>query len=410
MFNTPVTVESARWWDVLADVVRESHAISGTDIAAMVDGAVGPVGMSARLYLSDRAQRTLTPIGVDAERLGIDETVAGRCYQLVEPMWSQPDDGPAVLWLPMVDGTERLGVLRLVLPDGADPADTELHDRCGVLASLLGHIIATKIVYGDALHVARRTQPLTPAAELLWQLLPPLTFASKDLVVSAVLEPYDRIGGDAFDYAVDAGQGFVALFDAVGHDIQSGLTATIALAAIRNARRNGERDLRVLARRADDLIVANRGAGFRYVAAVLGWIDTETGVFEYLVAGHPPPLLLRANKTVRTLANGPRVPLGVFGGPDVAPSREQLEPGDRLLLYTDGITEARSDTGEAFGTRRLIEFAERSSAGGLPVPETLRRLSHAVLDHQRGRARDDSTLLMIDWRPPPPLRMPITPE
>ena len=78
-------------------------------------------------------------------------------------------------------------------------------------------------------------------------------------------------------------------------------------------------------------------------------------------------------------------------------SHEQLEPGDRLLLYTDGITEARDSQGRQFGTQRLVEFAERSSESGLPPPETVRRLSHAVLDHQDGKLQDDATLVLVDW-------------
>jgi hypothetical protein len=97
-----------------------------------------------------------------------------------------------MLWVPIVDGTERLGVLRLGLPDGADGNDPELRHRCSIVAGLAGHLVATKLAYGDALNVTRRSTPLTVAAELLWQLLP--TFTSRDLVITAVLEPHDRLG------------------------------------------------------------------------------------------------------------------------------------------------------------------------------------------------------------------------
>jgi serine phosphatase RsbU (regulator of sigma subunit) len=173
---------------------------------------------------------------------------------------------------------------------------------------------------------------------------------------------------------------FCGLFGAVGHDLQAGLTTAVALAAIRNARRGGERDLRVMARRADAEIIAH-GPGARFVTAVLARLDTSTGEVSYLVAGHPPPLLLRANRTVEALQDGRRVPL-VVSGRDVGVAHEHLEPGDRLLLYTDGITEARDAHGRSFGTDRLINFAERSGADGLPAPETLRRLAHDVLEHK----------------------------
>jgi serine phosphatase RsbU (regulator of sigma subunit) len=80
-----------------------------------------------------------------------------------------------------------------------------------------------------------------------------------------------------------------------------------------------------------------------------------------------------------------------------AVGREQLEPGDRLLLYSDGITEARNATGEFFGEQRLVDFTERAELGRLPAPETLRRLAGAVLAHQGGLLQDDATLLMADW-------------
>ena len=76
-----------------------------------------------------------------------------------------------------------------------------------------------------------------------------------------------------------------------------------------------------------------------------------------------------------------------------------MEPGDRLLLYTDGITEARNQAGELFGLQRLIDHTERHAAAFLPAAETLRRLAHAVASHHGGPADDDATLLLAEWSP-----------
>jgi hypothetical protein len=391
-------LEQSQWWRIAAQIIDAGHTASGGDLPRVINEAVGLVGMTAQMYLVDLAQRTLRPVPEDHRAaVTVEGSLAGRAFQFVEVVAGTDFDEGVVLWLPMLDGTERLGVLRLGLPDGADGDDPGLRQRCSVVAGLAGHLVATKLPYGDVLKVARRSTPLTVAAELLWQLVPPLTFTSRDVVITAVLEPHDRVGGDGFDYAVDDDVAFCGLFDAVGHDLQAGLATAVALAAIRNARRSGECDLSVIARRADAEIIAHGPHG-RFVTAVLARLDTCTGKLSYLVAGHPRPLLLRANKTVKALQHGRRTPLGVYGR-DVEVVDEYLEPGDRLLLYTDGITEARDARGQSFGTDRLIDFAERSGADGLPAPETLRRLIHDVLAHQGGLLQDDATLLMVDWRP-----------
>ena len=74
-----------------------------------------------------------------------------------------------------------------------------------------------------------------------------------------------------------------------------------------------------------------------------------------------------------------------------------MEPGDRLLLHTDGVTEARAAAGEMFGLSRLADLAERHIGSGLPAVETLRRLSHAVTEHQGGQHQDDATLILVEW-------------
>jgi serine phosphatase RsbU (regulator of sigma subunit) len=81
---------------------------------------------------------------------------------------------------------------------------------------------------------------------------------------------------------------------------------------------------------------------------------------------------------------------------------EQLQPGDRLVLYTDGITEARTRTGEEFGLTRFIDFLVRHHIDGLTVPETLRRLIRAHLRHHDNQLQDDATILLCEWLGPRP--------
>jgi hypothetical protein len=386
------------WEDVLSQIINDSHVVTGDQLSAMVDRAVRALGLTAEVLVVDLAQRALTPVRPQPTTpVAVEGTVAGRAYQLGEILPAS-DGAGRVLWVPMVDGADRAGVLRV----GLSPAivdDGPLRRRCWALSGLLGHILVSKVPYSERLRWMRSGgSSLSASAELLWQLLPPRTFATNRLVVTALLEPWDRVAGDAYDYAVNADDAFLAVFDGVGHDLQAGRDTALAITAIRLARRQGVTDLAALAAHADDLLGAQPGRA-QHVTAVLAALDTDSGMLQYVLAGHPPPLLLRSGRTVKELAHPPRTPLGVPGSPSerLTVGREQLEPGDRLLLYSDGITEARNIHGEFFGERRLVDFTRRAELARLPAPETLRRLSGAVLAHQAGQLQDDATLVLLDW-------------
>ncbi len=405
----------AAWARVLARIIDAAHLLVADRLADAVDEAAAEVGLDVDVLIADTSQRVLTSVrSAGARRIDLGGTLPGRSYQLGEIL-PGTDQGERVLWVPVLDGTDRLGVLRIGLDGrgGTVPAaDDELRRWLFTLGGLVGHILATKTVYSDRLRRWRSDGKLTAASELLWQLLPPRTFATDRIVVSAVLEPHKEVAGDAFDYNVDGDVVDLAVFDAVGHDLRASMTTALAITAVRNARRAGEGDLVEIAARADELIAAQPGPR-QFATAVLARLDTTTGMIDVLNAGHPPPLLIRGGKVVRELGARPRLPLGVEplpGRPVVAEvRREQLEPGDRLLFHTDGITEARDATGAFFGEERLVELTEHAAASGLSAPEVLRRLVLDVLDHQGGLLQDDATLLLVEWSADAHLRMYPTP-
>jgi sigma-B regulation protein RsbU (phosphoserine phosphatase) len=384
------------WEDAVIDLLRGSQRAQPGELAAVVNAAVRPLGVDITIYLVDLEQRALRAVPEPGkptpEPLSIDGTVAGRAFMAVTPLTATGP--PWRLWVPLLDGTERLGALDVALPDWFDPDDPEVREGINRLAGLTGDLVAAKSVYGDSLRRTRYSRPLSTASELLWRLVPPLTTAAEQVVISAILEPCYEVGGDAFDYAVDGDVALVAVFDGVGRGLSAGLTSAVALSAIRSARVAGH-GLYAMARAADQAIIDHFGDQ-RFVTAVLAEVDLVTGVVRYLNAGHPPPVLLRRGRAVGVLDRGRRMPLGL-DDPAIEIAEQTLEPGDRLLFYTDGFTEARDERGEEFGLRRLVDFAERHAAAGLPVPETLRRLSHDVLDHQYGGLRDDATLLLVSW-------------
>lgn len=398
-----IVPHDAAWYEMLSEVINASHLATAQEVVGILNSACAKVGLGVGIYLADLAQRSLRPVAAEPgepdEPLLVDDTVAGRAFRLTEIVTSHDEHGAAVLWVPLVDGTERLGLIALHLPDEADPADPWLRERCWTLAGLVGHLVVAKLPYSDLFHRVRRTEPLTVASELLWQLLPPQTFACPNLVVTAVMEPFDRVGGDGFDYAVDGNRAYLAVFDSVGHDLRAGLMTTTVLAATRNARRVGA-DLPAIAAAADTVLIEEHPTS-GFATAVLADLNLRTGTLHYVLAGHPPPVLLRGGRMIRTLQAVPRLPLGLRPPSETnaitGVGIEHLEPGDRLLLYTDGVTEARDPEGALFGLDRLIHLTECHEAAGLPAPETLRRITHALLDHQKGHLQDDATLMLLQW-------------
>jgi serine phosphatase RsbU (regulator of sigma subunit) len=236
------------------------------------------------------------------------------------------------------------------------------------------------------------------AAEIVWNQLPPLTFAANDTVLTAVLEPCYDVGGDAFDYAANGDILHVALFDTVGHGIEASALTTLTLNTYRNARRSGL-SLADTYRSIDKWVRAQYNGEF--VTAVLCELDTGTGMYRRISAGHPSELLLRAGRTMPALPTPTALPLGLghmLGRPPRV-TEQQLEPGDTLVLYTDGITEARDATGTLFGLDRLRDFMVAELARRAPQPEIMRRLIHTIVSYENGELRDDATAALLQWRP-----------
>ncbi|OLR93244.1 PP2C family protein-serine/threonine phosphatase [Actinokineospora bangkokensis] len=394
-----MSAERPSWQAVFSEALDRAHLATPEQVVALVDDAAASLGVAVEVYLTDLGQRELRPVrDLGGAPLDAEGSPGGHAFTRVE-ITAVRDGDRAALWVPVLDGTERLGVARVALPAGTDPADPDVRRHGWTLASLIAHLVVSKQHYGDRFHRVRRAKPLSVASELLWQLLPPAVFACDRAVVAALMEPYDQVGGDGYDYAVDDDHAYVAVFDAMGHDLPAGLTTSIALAATRNARRSGA-GLLAAADLADRNIAGHRqGALMPFATAFLARLDLETGELEHLSAGHPPPAVVRDGRVVRMLEGGGRTPLGMGppSGPPTSTSTTRLEPGDRVLFYTDGVTEARDPHGVEFGLDRLAELIEHHERAGLPAPETLRRVMRAVLDHQHGKLQDDATLLMLEW-------------
>lgn len=375
--------------------LRHSQFTDPADIPDLVARHARAIGASdAVIYVADLQQMRLLPVSgrsVPArEPLVIGRTVAGWAFRTLTVLDVAADGGWRRVWLPLLDAMHRLGVLEMIV----ESLDADTARRCRILASLTAGLIISKRAYSDMLVRLARTRDMTLAAELQNALLPPSTVGTERVTVSGVVEPAYEVGGDVYDVALDGDDAYVAVLDAVGHDLQAGLVSSVAVGGFRNSRRSGK-----LLR--DTVAAVDEGVKYafdtdRFATAVLAHVDVGTGMLSWLNCGHPPPVLLRGGKMVKILGEPSGLPLGLgYGLPETG--YESLEPGDRVLLYTDGVVEARTPEGEPFGEERLIDFVIRQGAAGMLLPETLRRIIHAILERQAGLLQDDATVLVIEW-------------
>jgi hypothetical protein len=383
--------------ELFQELLRRTHLSATDDVADIVAEQAASVGASdVTVYLIDYEQASLVPVSTarsEQERShSVAGTLPGRAFTSTSIVRSGDGAGGERLWVPLLDGTERVGVLGLSF---AEPASDELVTTCERFAHLVALIVVTKRQYGDRLEVARRTQPMTIASELVWRLAPPMVFATEGLVVAGLLEPCYDNGGDALDYAVNDGVLHLGVFDAMGHGLAAVGVAALAISAYRHSRRCGQ-DL-IDTYSAMDEAVSEQFPDRRYITAVIAQLDLASGELRWVSAGHPPPLIIRDARLVRTLAAPPSTPLGIEAGRPPTVTREQLQPGDLLLVYTDGLTDAHAPDGSRLGEDRLAAFIEREAAAGYSAPETLRRLRQAVL-RQSDALGDDATALLVEWK------------
>src|SRR5215213_5200647 len=334
------------------------------------------------LLLADYAEASLEPVAGGAAVAHIRpqdlmDSAAGAAYREQRRVTVALDDageasavgaaaggvcGPTlVVYLPVSVRAERLGVLAVTL-SGHDVGH-EVGEVLGDVARVLGHVLTGARRYTDRFEMLRRRRELGLAAEIQWELLPSLAFELPAFSIAGTVEPAYEIGGDNFDYAISAHRLTVSVSDAVGHGIRAALLASLAVTAMRNTRR------------AHCSIVEQAGTANRHLVEQFPGADFVSGLLV------PPGL-----------------PLGLVASAHYPVHPIQLHPKDRLLLFTDGITEAHRRGERDFGYRRLAAMlAERSH---LKPPELVRHLTRAVSESCNGVLSDDATAVCLDWHPP----------
>ncbi|WP_431959114.1 PP2C family protein-serine/threonine phosphatase [Actinacidiphila sp. bgisy160] len=380
---------------LLGVLLDRAHEMPPQLIAPLIAEEIARMGGRAvSVLLQDYEQIMLVPLPgrrlVGGAAVPIAGSDAGRAF-LEATLVEVPLADGIRLFLPLLDGSDQVGVLGVTM-DSVDDDDRRLLRR---LAGMVADMLVTKNSYTDQFTKARRRATMTVAAEIQWSLLPPLMMSVPQVEVAGILEPAYAVAGDSFDYALNDDILHLAVIDAMGHGLDAAVMATAAIGAYRHARRADVQLAEIYAFM--DQVIAEQFGPEHFVTAQMMHLNISTGHLQWVNAGHPEPLLIRDRRVIQRLESRTTLPVG-FGGEEPRISELMLRRGDRVLCFTDGLIEEREAGGGQFGLDQLVDIITRVGAKETSVRAIVRVLSHALKRARGGVTSDDATIFLFEWR------------
>jgi serine phosphatase RsbU (regulator of sigma subunit) len=364
--------------DVLAATLR--HAVDARHVSLLITNLSG----NAVVRLSHISQDGKDGRNERSESLPLSGSIYQQVLHSQEPGVVQEPPG----WLVLVPVTERgdaIGILELSLPDHPDAMT--IGDLVSA-AHALAYVLIASRRHTDIFEWGQRDRPFTLSAEIQRRLLPSsYTVEGGAFTLAGWLEPASTVGGDTFDYSLEREYLYASITDAMGHSDEAALLATLTVGSLRKSRRERASP----AQQANDANAALQAIARpdQFVTGQLIRIRLSDGAVEFVNAGHPAPYRIRDGRAAELDVNiAP--PLGIADTP-YEMQTFQLEPGDRLLLLTDGFIERNA----------AVALPELLTATSERHPrQVVRELADSVLEITGGKLQDDAAVLCIDWYGP----------
>ncbi|MEM7544439.1 MAG: CHASE2 domain-containing protein [Pseudomonadota bacterium] len=412
------TVSAASLFEDDADEIArlaDRHVILGLTRLGAIDQHTTPM-----------ATETATP-GVLIQALAADNLIAGRVLE--QPPWgSLLTVGFMVLigalalvrfGVTQITALGIIGVVLIIGPIfvswaafefgglvvfGATPA---LAAFLGGAPVVLGRIISIRRDLADARESgAREEERMDAAREIQLGSLPfDADFRNLGFETASLCRPAQEVGGDFFElFRLSDGRLFAAVGDVSGKGLEASLVTALSKSISGAVTDRVQGPLghafgevsREFVRQAPRVWRREKGG---FVTLVAARIDPKTGAAEFAAAGCEPPTVLSANGTRREVSLPAVAPLGWIEEAEFETASITLQPGDTIVMFTDGVTEAETPDGQLFEQDHAEDIAAEASRDGAVA--ILNRLEAAVLSHQAGGApTDDTTILAITWHGP----------
>jgi sigma-B regulation protein RsbU (phosphoserine phosphatase) len=295
----------------------------------------------------------------------------------------------APLWFASGERDEVVGLVYLDSNSLVDAFDEEDLGLVTAIASVAAVKIHTTRLLRESRDNRRLQEEVRLAAEMQTALLPQTTPLLAGWSLAGGSRPCRAMGGDYYDWALGEDGLRLVLADVSG----KGAAAAVLMAAVRALVRSrwAEADLarasRLISRAVFDNVPASR-----YATAFLARLDPPTGRLRFVNAGHQPALVVRADQSVQALASS-GVPLGLMESAAYAAADATLGPGDTLLIFSDGVSEARDPAGTELGIERLVDLVRGGQA--LDAAGLVQRIEQALDEFSGGAPADDDRTLLV---------------
>jgi sigma-B regulation protein RsbU (phosphoserine phosphatase) len=281
--------------------------------------------------------------------------------------------------------------------------DVQGSDEVRMLHDAFENMRTSLSIYVDELQATVTTKAslereLKIAHGIQMAMLPKPMDTNSDCDLFASLTPAREVGGDLYDYFIRDGH----LFFCVGDVSGKGVPAALVMAVTRSLFHSigfAEQDPKRIVWRINRAICDGNEAGM-FVTMFVGVLDLATGLINYCNAGHEAPLLLSGQHTDNSgrLPVKPNLPVGALSDWTFESQQAQMQAGDMLFLYTDGLSEAKNDAGQQLGRRHVVQLADEHA--GDTARQLVQLMEQEVHRHAAGTQQsDDITLLAIKWNP-----------
>ena len=366
--------------DLVAQRIQEAVRSRAVVVFAPAGGALRPM---AKVGLPDEALQRLT-LDPSVLSLAAAPVLEVGALPLTDRQRRDLRRARAALLIPMVRGAESMGALSVGAKLSEEPFGDSDRDFLVAVADQAA-------VTFENLRLRRRGAEVDKALEIQRHLLPKVLPTVEGYSISARWVPSRTVGGDYYDVLrLDENRIGICIADAAGKGMPAALMMSNLQAAVR-ALAPSSSSPADLCRQLNDILAASVAAA-KYISLFYMELDVVTGSLQYCNAGHNPPMLLSTDDSVSRLTVGGLV-LGAFAERSYEQSAATIAAGGRLLMFTDGITEAENASGEEFGDERLLDVLRAHPGGSAAAVE--RAVMEAVHVFSPGELRDDATLVVL---------------